>query len=72
MQGWTGINSGCSKMKHLDQDEAGEARNDQIRGQDSNERKKHFRKREGPTQTGNLPWYMAGSQPMILSKEWVS
>ena len=46
MQGWTGINPGCSKMKHFGQDEVGEARKDGITGRDHNEKEKLFRKRE--------------------------
>ena len=41
LEGKTGINPGCSKMKQLGQDEAGEVRKDGIRGQDHNERKKN-------------------------------
>ena len=51
LQGWTGINPGCSKMKQLGQGSAGEARKDGIIGQGHNKRKKCPRKR-GP----HLDW----------------
>ena len=45
------VNPGCSK--NLVRTKQGEARKGGIRGQDHNERKKLFWKREGLTQTGN-------------------
>ena len=60
------MNTGCSKMKQLGQDEAIEARMDKITGRDHKERKKCFSKRESPTRTGNLPSYVAESQPKIF------
>ena len=62
LQGWTRINPGCSWIKQLGQDSTGEVRKDPIKGWDHNEKeKKLFRKREGPTQTGNLPWQVAAN-----------
>ena len=51
LQGWTGINPGCSKTEQLGHDKAWEARKDGIRG-----REKPASGREGPTQTSNPPW----------------
>ena len=54
MEGQTGIKPVCVKTNQLGQDSAGEARKDAIRGRDQNERRKHFSKRNGPTQTGRI------------------
>ena len=44
LQGWTGINPGCSKITQHGEDSAGEARKDRIkRGRDHNEREKRER-----------------------------
>ena len=43
------------KRKPVGQESAGEERKDGIRGQDHNERKKYFRKREGTIWSGNEP-----------------
>ena len=48
LQGQTGINPGCSKMKQLGQDSAREARKDGIRGRDHNERKKALQQERAP------------------------
>ena len=49
LQEWTRINPGCSRPKQLSQDSAGEV----GKKRDHNQRKKIFRKKEGPTRTGN-------------------
>ena len=52
--GPTGAKPGCSTTKHLVRTR--EARQDGIRGQDHNERKKALQVDRGPTHTGNPPW----------------
>ena len=59
--GRTRIKPDCFKMKQLGQESARKAKNDGIKRQDHNERKNHFRKREGP----HLDWQSA----VISSRE---
>ena len=47
LQGWTGINAGCSKKKELSQHSAGEARKDGIRGLDHPKREKALQQVRG-------------------------